>query len=151
MLPVDGQYLMLMAEPGAGSRRLLGLGRRHAGRQLFARVDLSDDRSFVSSRYRGLVALAPKPSNYLWEGTRQGWIRIGLEQWACEIHVVLDCLSPSIDLILGRCALDLVAAAGAAFALDRGTLDGGRLDRADPANNVVDLKTALYRRCALAG
>ena len=143
VIPVDGQFLTLTAGLYADNLRLTeGRGGRSGGRRLFARVDLSDDRSFLSSRFCDLVDLAPSLSSHRRYGTGQGWIWIGLEQSACAIHVILDRLPVSVDLILGRCALELMTDAANAAATAPGA--------AEPANNIIDLKTARWARRALA-
>jgi len=143
LIPVDGQYLTLAAGRCTGNLWLTAWrGSRRAGRPLFARVDLSDDRSFLANRYRGLVELMPDLSIPRRSGAGQGSIRIGVEQSACEIHVVLAPLPVSIDLILGRCALELMEDAVRSAAITPGAVD--------PANNVVDLTLARVARRALA-
>ncbi|WP_189048836.1 hypothetical protein [Aliidongia dinghuensis] len=138
--PTDGQFLTLAAS------RFATAGHRTDGgvRKLYARVDLSDDRSFLSSNHRDLVDIVPGLSIHR-DAAGQGWVWIGANQSCCEIHVVLERLPPSIDLILGRCALELIQAAA-----DDGRSPGlAAVD--EPGGNVIDLDAAREARAGVSG
>lgn len=140
----DGQFLMLTARRFAAARRT-----DVSGRTLCAQVDLSDDRSFLSIRHRDLVDLVPDLSIARSEAAGQGWIWVGGEQTSCEIHVVLEALPSALDLILGRCALELIDVAA-----DDGVLPGRACpirppDVGDPVGNVIDLGAARDARSGL--
>lgn len=80
-----------------------------AARAGSARVDLSDDRSFLSEAHRDLVDMLPNLSVHPDQTPDQGWIRIGIDGIEIELHVLLRALPPATDLVLGVCAADLFA------------------------------------------
>jgi hypothetical protein len=136
--PTDGQFVTLRVGQFAAAVRRSD----DAGRKLLARVDLSDDRSFLSERHRDLVDMVAGLSVRRGEMAGQGWVWIAADHSVCEIHVVLARLPPSIDLMLGRCALELVGAAAVDGA--RPDLDGRHM--ADCAGNVIDLEAVREAR-----
>ncbi len=140
--PTDGQFVTLTAgQFAAAVRRPDG-----AHRKLLARVDLSDDRSFLSERHRDLVDMVPGLSVRRGELAGQGWIWVATDQSSCEIHIVLARLPASIDLMLGRCALELIDSASGTGACVR--VDGPRM--ADHPGNVIDLDAVRGTRSSLA-
>jgi len=74
-----------------------------------AQVDLTDDRSYLSEAHRDLVEMLPNLSVNPDQLPDQGWIRVGAGDGACELHVLLRPLPPKSDLVLGRCAVELLA------------------------------------------
>ena len=81
------------------------------GRIATARLDLTDDRSFLSDAHRDLVETLPNLSIHPEQPPGQGWIRVGAGGVSCELHVLLRALPPSIDLILGQCAAERLSTA----------------------------------------
>lgn len=142
----DGQFLMLIAGRFAAARRT-----DVSGRMLSARVDLSDDRSFLSIRHRDLVDLVPDLAIDRRAAMGQGWIWVGAEQTSCEIHVVLGDLPSAIDLVLGRCALELIDLAGTDGAYSNPQRRGRAPEIGDGACNVIDLDAAREARSDLDG
>jgi hypothetical protein len=74
-------------------------------------LDLTDDRTFLSERHRDLVEMLPNLSIHAEQAPTQGWIRVGVGGASCELHVLLRPLPLGTDLVLGRCATELLAAA----------------------------------------
>lgn len=140
----DGQFLMLIAGRFAAARRT-----DVSGRMLSARVDLSDDRSFLSIRHRDLVDLVPDLAIGRGAAMGQGWIWVGAEQTSCEIHVVLGDLPSAIDLVLGRCALELIDIAGAGGPYSDRERRSLAPETGDRAGNVIDLDAARDARSSL--
>jgi hypothetical protein len=89
----------------------IGAIGRPATRTLSARVDLTDDRSFLSDAHRDLVDALPTLSIHPGQPAGQGRIRVGVGAAACEIHVVLKPLPLPTGLVLGQCAAELLSAA----------------------------------------
>ncbi len=89
------------------------IGMRGAGftRIVSARLDLADDRSFLADRHRDLVETLPNLSIHPGQPPNQGWISVGVGGGgATELHVLLQPLAASVDLILGRCAVEILSA-----------------------------------------
>jgi len=84
----DGTVLTVSIAPLGGGVARIGS----------AQVDLSDDRSFLSEIHPG-------------QPPGQGWIRAGIGGASSELHVLLRRLPPGTDLVLGRRAMELLAAA----------------------------------------
>lgn len=76
-----------------------------------ARLELTDDRSFLAEAHRDLVEMLPNLSIYPDQPPGQGWIWAGVGGASCELHVLLCPLPPGTDLVLGQCAKELLAAA----------------------------------------
>jgi hypothetical protein len=76
-----------------------------------ALLDLTDDRSFLSESHRDLVEMLPNLSIHPKQPPGQGWIRVGGGGASCELHVLLRPLPAGTDLVLGQCAMELLAAA----------------------------------------
>jgi hypothetical protein len=99
----DGAALTVAIGPRGGS----GITRIAS-----ALLDLADDRSFLSEAHRDLVEMVPNLSVHPEQPPDQGWIRVGTSGGFSELHVLLRPLPPGIDLMLGQCAMELLAAAG---------------------------------------
>ena len=104
----DGTVLTVSIAPLGGGVARIGS----------AQVDLSDDRSFLSEIHRDLVEMLPNLSVHPGQPPGQGWIRAGIGGASSELHVLLRRLPPGTDLVLGRRAMELLAAA----------VDGGASD-----------------------
>jgi hypothetical protein len=89
----------------------IGAIGRPATRTLSARLDLTDDRSYLSDAHRDLVDMLPNLSIHPGQPASHGWIRVGVGAAACEIHVVLQTAPPAAELVLGLCAVELLTAA----------------------------------------
>ena len=96
-----------------GAAATVAIGARGASltRIVSARVDLTDDRSFLDERHRDLVETLPNLSGDPDHAPAQGWIQAGTGAGSCELHVLLRSLPPGVDLVLGRCAVELLSAA----------------------------------------
>jgi len=96
----DGAVLtVVIGAPGGGITRIAS-----------ARLDLTDDRSFLAAAHRDLVEMLPNLSIHPEQPPGQGWIRVGVGGASCELHVLLRPLPPGTDLVLGQCAKELLAA-----------------------------------------
>jgi hypothetical protein len=75
-------------------------------------LDLTDDRTFLSAP-SGSGRDAAQPVDPCGAGADPRRIRAGVGGASCELHVLLRPLPVGTDLVLGQCAMELLAAATA--------------------------------------